>query len=69
MMELDRSNTTLLSKNKEILELKSTNFELDKLSRNNVELKSAEFQITKLTEMLNSKTTELATYKSNSQAL
>lgn len=47
--DLEKSNNALLNKNKEILELKSLNFELEKLSKNNIELKSAEYQVTKLT--------------------
>ena len=67
--ELEKASMSILAKNKEICELKSQNFELDKMSKNNVELKSAHFEIEKLSEMLSTKSSELANLKASYQAL
>jgi predicted RNase H-like nuclease (RuvC/YqgF family) len=67
--EIEKYNTTLIAKNKEICELKSQNFELDKLSKNNIELKSAQYEVEKLTEILTNKSSELANLKANFQML
>jgi hypothetical protein len=63
--EIEKYNTTLITKNKEICELKSQNFELDKLSKNNIELKSAQYEVEKLTEILHNKSSELTNLKAN----
>lgn len=67
--EIEKYNSALITKNKEICELKSQNFELDKLSKNNIELKSAQYEVEKLTEILTVKSAELANLRANHQML
>jgi|JI6StandDraft_1071083.scaffolds.fasta_scaffold02603_3 TolA-binding protein len=67
--EIEKYNAALITKNKEICELKSQNFELDKLSKNNIELKSAVYEVEKLTEILTAKSSELANLKASHQML